>query len=413
MRTGLILRAHRGRACAIAALLLAVLTACAGSSGGPGRSPTPAPTRTPAQTATPEPSATPAITYPPGPQAVATLGLGPGGLTDGAHIALTGVDGRKLGEVVVPWQSGPVMTAVAPDGVDVVDNGRLKELTLSGRVLDLRQLPAVPNESFALSPDGSQLAYPVVVGDVHGSSWHNQLWVAPVAGGAPRLLADRTATMADSTSDAPAGWQYRVFGWTPAGIVIGRIAVGAGGDGPFSDEGFNSHTALVDPATGRATPLTDDVACPLSGLAADGTAVCFRSSVSHDGAVAIEIRSRDGALRTWSMSGLNRAGSAVLDSGGQRLAYATERAAGDWPRPWQLGAVMRVLDLRSGEAHATGPAGLLPLAWMGDGRVLAERWESGSGGLTRTTLVLVDPRNGAVQTLAVVNGDVRGVLSRS
>jgi hypothetical protein len=323
--------------------------------------------------------------------------------TDQDVVTLVGLDGGVLGTLTLPGTSAPATPlAVGPDGVTAATGGRLREVTVSRGVVDLGPVPApAPAMTFVMSPDGRSLAWAVQTpapGAVAGApAFHNQLWVS-AAGGTPRLLADRPGTLASPAPDAPRMWFYQLLGWTSRGILVGRLPVGIGGVGPFIDEGYRAHTALVDPATGATTALTDDSACPLSSLAPDGTVACFRRGPSG-AATAVVLRQPGGGVLAWPLSGTSAAGMGRLDPARGRLAYATVPVASD-PAAWPSRTVLHVLDTRTGTAAGVGPVGLQPLAWTPDGRIVAERWQQQAAGQPlRLSIDVVDAAGGSLRTL--------------
>jgi hypothetical protein len=388
-------------------LLTAALAVACGSSAGPGStatSSTPAPTttRTPRPPAAPEPVAV-AVWHSASPPI----------------LALYGADGRALGSVAVP-SDGTVFMQAAPggDGVYFTVQSRIRELLLGGQVRDVGPLPTpAPKGGFAVSPDGRSIAYGVRVGQLDQPTWHNQLWIAPVAGGTPRLLSDRVVSKSNTPpSDAPLVWEYRVLDWTPLGIVVVRGPVGVGGNGPFIDESYDGYSALVDPATGSTTTLTDNSRCPLSTVGADGSAVCFSHGVPPaSGVDALVVRAPGGTSRSWSMSGQNAAGWAQMEPATRRLAYATTPPATP-VETWQTAAALRLLDMSSGQTKSLGPTGVRPLGWMRDGGILALRYQVGASDAAPflESLVRLDPVEGTWQTLGSLQaGDsVMGVVTR-
>ena len=109
----------------------------------------------------------------------------------------------------------------------------------------------------AISPDGSQLAFS---GEVKGKSG---IYVAPMAGGAPRLVAPVNG---------------RVGGWSPDGQTLVFTAAGKGRTDIFT----------VPSAGGKATPLTTAGMEDSPEYAPDGKYIYFQSG-------------RGGSVQIWRM----------------------------------------------------------------------------------------------------------------
>ncbi|SHK56704.1 TolB family protein [Hymenobacter psychrotolerans] len=95
-----------------------------------------------------------------------------------------------------------------------LNQGRLWRITATGD--SLRQVPGLPGSigTFALSPDGRQLAYTVAGGTYQAAA----LWLTPLAGGTPRLLA------------TPGYWPQLTLAWAADGqrLAFGAYPVGTG-----------------------------------------------------------------------------------------------------------------------------------------------------------------------------------------
>lgn len=326
-------------------------------------------------------------------------------------VQLTALDGRELAHASV-GAPPPVVTG-GPAGAYWFANGHLMRLDVRGQVTALGE---AHGDSLAISPDGTQWAYSVMApSSSENSGWLNQLWVGGTTH-APRMIASRTESSDPSApvpADAPAAqWVYRVLGWNERGIIITRMLTGVCGCGPFADERFNGHAALVDPMTGVSTTVTNDEQCPVSGIADDGTDACFESKVGSPGATALRISRGGVLLADYSLSGVDRAGAALFEPTGGLLAYSTVNASLD-PGPALASTALRILDLRTGEARAVGPAGLIPVAWLPDGTLIAQRSVSQSNGDLMTSAVHLDPATGHVTAVtSAANLSIVGAATR-
>ncbi len=339
---------------------------------------------------------------------------------EGVHLALLLPDGTRRDIVLftpTPQQQPFVDIAAVDGGVVAVAQGRFIELRADGSRLDLGPVPALLaanlDGGFAISPDGTQVAFATATPTgAATAAFDNRLYVTRI-GGTPTLLADRTSVQATGTpapsADAPPFWTYSVRRWTRQGILVVRSPNGVGGGGPFLS--YDWYTALVDPGIGATTDLTDGTATPLSSYSDTGQWVAVDWANSSDGgqytgATATRMLAGDigGSVRAYPLDPADLAGDAVLDFTGEHLAYATldtatwtahENDQKGWFRLYRL----HVLDLTTGQDRVVGGAGLDPVAWTADGRILATR--SPSPG-TSTGYVTVDPSSGAVTALASI-----------
>lgn len=410
---------------ALPALALLLLAGC-GPVGGGLTGSTPAAATSPTGAANPSRSvsATPGGP-PPVPEHLAagstTLGVGSTYYdAEGVHLALLLPDGIRKDIVLfspTAEEQPSVDIAAVDGGVVAAAQGRFIELRADGSRLDLGPVPSLLaagsnlDGGFAVSPDGTEVAFATVTAT--GPSIDNRLYVTRI-GGTPKVLTDRTSVQSVGTpapsADAPPFWSYSVRRWTRQGILIVRGPNGVGGGGPFLS--YDWYTALIDPDTGAATDLTDSTATPLSSYSDTGQWVAVNWAGASDGgqytgATATRMLVGDiaGSVRAYPLDPANLAGDAVLDSTGEHLAYATlgratwtahENGTQGWLPLYRL----HVLDLATGQDRVVGGAGLDPVTWTGDGRILATRWPAGSG--NGTTYVIVDPSSGAVTPLGAI-----------
>jgi hypothetical protein len=299
-------------------------------------------------------------------------------------------DGTVLGRDSVPAAQQWSVTA-GPGGAYWVAGGRLHRLDTRGRSSDLGAVEPDQNGHVAVAPDGRSWVYTTSTPTPDGVRT-NRLWRGG-AGQPSRLLAERVSDPMHPTPGMPTSWVYSLKSWTPAGVLAVREPSGGCGCIAFDMETVSGNALLVDPETGAGTTLPTDRSCPLSGAAADATVVCFHSAASS-GADELRVLGRGGATRRFSLSGTTTAGDARFDPSGTTLAYATAPSSAGCGE-WQAQTTLRVLDLSSGDAHALGPAGLQPVAWLSDGRVAATMMR----GTTDVAVVSVDAHTGALRTL--------------
>jgi hypothetical protein len=378
---------------AILTMPLALLLAACGSPARPAGAPvTPAASVSAAATAAPAAApvvATPAPTAVPAPPPLIVLAEAAGQQT---RVTLVDVSGHPVATAIAPVSQAWLVEA-GPGGAYWVAGGRLHRLGAGGGVADLGAVPPNDGGGFSVSPSGDAIVFHTSAPVGTGQTLDNRLYVAQ--GGTARLLASR---IADGTRpalpDALQLWQYRTLSWTDQGVLIAREPQGGCGCGPFGMESVDWHTALVDPATGSTTPVNDSETCPLSGTGPGGLAACFHTVQHGESMTADQLRIlHSGAVTArFDLSGANVGGAAVFSPDGSRIAYATVPQGADCAS-WQGQTTMRVLDIAGGAARALPTAGLQPLAWLRDGRIVAVQ-SAGRAGTTR--VVLVDPGSGAV-----------------
>jgi hypothetical protein len=308
-------------------------------------------------------------------------------------ISLVDLNGTTLATTSVTSSDLGGMVEAGPQGAYWIAGGSLHRLDRSGAVHDLGAAPSGP---FTVAANGD-VAYAVSTQVTPQGVIDNQLFL--LRDGHSRLLAERRADPAHPSADAPAMWAYAPRGWTAAGVVIVRVPYGGCGCGPFGMDTINGHSGVVGLQSGVAAPLTNDDSCPLSGLAADGTAACFHTpaipSSKNEGRGADELRIiRSGHMvQSFSLSTLNAGGEAVFSPDAQQLAYATVTAGSDCGS-WLSHTQLHVLDLRTGTATALPQPGLQPVAWLVDGRLVATRSLTAADGSLTTQLLAVDARAG-------------------
>ena len=341
------------------------------------------PSPTPSAATTPSPASAPASPAP----LLAVATTNPAAVVislvdlNGATVASTSLSSSALGGMV----------AAGPQGAYWIAGGTLHRLDRSGTVHDFGAIPA---GSFTVAPDGD-VAYAVSTQVTPQGVMDNQLFL--LRDGHSQLLAERRADPAHPSADAPDMWGYAPRGWTANGVVIVRVPYGGCGCGPFGMDTVNGHSGIVDLQSGVAASLTNDDSCPLSGIAADGTAACFHTpaipSSKNAGRGADELRVIRGGhvVQSFALSTLNAGGQAVFSADAQQLAYATVAAGSDCGG-WLSHTQLHLLDLQRGTARALAQPGLQPAAWLADGRLIATRWITAADGSLTSQLLVVDPR---------------------
>ena len=366
------------RAAAVAAGAIAIsLAACGGAGAGTGGG---AAQRQPAATATPAP--------PPGDD---VLVVGDTEQTaNRVAVSLVGADGKVLGRATLPAGNEWSVSA-GPHGAYWVDGSTLEHLDTRGHISDLGDVEPNQNGHVAVSPDGRSWVYATSSMTPNGVRT-NRLWRAGI-GVASQMIAERVDDPMHPTPGMPAEWIYALKSWTTAGVLIVREPAGGCGCGPFDMETVSGSSLLVDPYTGAGTPLGTDGSCPLSGGSIDATVVCFHTK-PNSGLAADEMRviRPDRTAQRFTLSGTTAGGDARFDPTGELLAYATVASTAECGS-WNTQTTLRVLDLGSGEAHAVGPEGFQPGAWLAGGRIGGLLGGDGGG------IASIDPRTGVVHTL--------------
>jgi hypothetical protein len=392
----------------VAAFATTLLLAACGAPTAPVARATQTPTGSAPAATSPAPTAVPTPTPKPAPPAL--VALTEVSATNVMTIRLVGLDGTTVASTTMPGSSVNGWPKAGPDGAYWLDaSGTFRRLGRDGTVTAITTMPL--GSFYAIGP-GGEVAYETssVQSPAGGTpaSPDNRLYL--VSSGTAHLLAERSSKgTEDGGANAPGippnDWYYDPVGWTDAGVFIARLPEGGCGCGPFGMDTVQGYTGVVDPVTGLAGSVTGDPTCPVSGIAADGTGACFHTPVipasknEGRGADALRIL-RDGkVVQSFDLSTRNAGGDAIFNADSSVLAYATV-AAGSECGSWQTLSQLRVLDLASGTAKSVGPAGLQPLAWLADGRLVATSWTStGSSTPPLTRAVIVDPATGTVQPL--------------
>jgi hypothetical protein len=301
-------------------------------------------------------------------------------------IRLAGLDGVEAVRLSLPEDA----EAVAAGGhrVLVAGGGHLLGADLTaGPPTSLASLGGLPADGpealvrgLVLSPDGTRWLYASVVQHDDGSLT-SRIHLGGV-GRADRVVVERTSP----------GRAYQPVSWTAGGAVVSDEPVGIGGYILFRRT-FGP-TSLLDVDTGALQPLTPE-SCAFSDLAADGSVACVvdgREGPNDGGPVRLRIQPRSGpALEIPLPASAQQAGAAYFSPGDPWVTLATSPAIGAADE-----AVTDVLvDRRDGSVHPLPVSGLIPVAWLPGGRILADR-PAGVGGGDPGTWMIV-PAAGATR----------------
>ena len=351
---------------------LAACTLAAGAVAGCGGTPR-----------TPGPASQVARTAPPAPLAVVLDG--PFGTVPN-WVRLVGLDGVEAARLPLPDNA----EAVAAGGhrVLVAGGGHLlgADLTagLPAALGTVASLPADgPDElvrGLVLSPDGTRWLYASVV--QHGDGTLTSRIHLGGIGRSDRVVVERTAE----------GRAVQPVAWTAGGAVVGDEPVGIGGYILFRRT-FGP-TSLLDLDSGALQPLTPE-SCAFSDLAADGSVACVvdgREGPNSGGPVRLRIQPRSGpAVEVALPAAVQQAGAAYFSPVDSSVTLASSPATGATDE-----AVTDMLvDRRDGSVHVLPVSGLIPVAWLPGGRILAHR-PSGVGGGDPGTW-MIDPTAGATR----------------
>jgi hypothetical protein len=363
-------------------------------------------TATPAATPVPTPAPAPAPPPPPAQVIVTAAENDFSGST--FQVTLISTGGTVLASAAVPsdarWSVGSGSGAAY-----WVTAGKLQKLDAHGVVKTLAIVPSNEAGRVVVSPDGTEVAYATMTQNSKGVATNRLYRVG--SSGASMLIAQRIADPAHASADAPPDWQYYPMSWTSKGILIERQPLGGCGCGaPFDMQMSAGYSAFIDPGTGTATPVTESNTCPLAGAATDGTAACFERS-STGGSASIDFLDNMRTTARFALTGMNLGGDVTFN--GSTVAYATvpKNAGGCGGPDWSPLTTLRLMDVRTGNAHAVGPLGFAPQSWLRDGTIVGTISVAAHSttGSTTSTVVVLDPTSGHVSTILNRSALVVGV----
>ena len=288
----------------------------------------------------------------------------------------------------------PDAEAVTTSGsqVLVAGSGQLRALAPDGSVVALVSFPG----------SGAELVRGLA-GDPSGTSW---LWAMVGQSGTVATskvyLGSPTSTPTVVLTSTAQGKAMQPLAWTAGGPVVSDEPLGIGGYVLFRRT-FGS-AGLLDMASRTVKPLTD-TSCAFSDMAADGSVACVlngREAPNNGGVVTLRVmRPGRPALNVPLAPSVAQAGAALFSPDGTTLSLATSPALGEG----QEQVTMELVDVATGAHHAFGPAGLMPVAWLPDGRLLAVRLPGVAGGDVGTYVV----DSGGTATLISTASTVVGV----
>jgi len=292
--------------------------------------------------------------------------------------------------------------AVDPDAEAVTTSGSLVLVAGSG------ELRAYGTDGRAAAPmaipESSESLVRGLVGDPTGTRWLFAS-VTEVSGtAASRIYATGPGAAATQvlSSDAQ-GSALQPLVWTAGGPVVSDEPLGIGGYVLFRRT-FGS-AGLLDLASRTVRPLTD-TACAFSDMAADGSIACVlngREAVNQGGAVTLRISHPGKAPVDVALPApVQQAGAALFSPDGAWLTLASSPALGEGNEQ----VTMEVVDAATGAHHVFGAAGLMPVAWLPDGRLVAVRLPGVAGGDAGTYVLDA----GGNATLLSTASSVVGVL---
>lgn len=253
-------------------------------------------------------------------------------------------------------------------------------------------------------PGGSDALVRGLTGDESAGHWY---WATVVQDGntamsriyaaGPGLVP--TVLMSSTAS----GRAQQPLVWTPAGPVVSDEPLGIGGYVLFRRT-FGA-TGILDLASRTVHPLTD-AGCAFSDMAPDGSVACVlngREAPNSGGAVTLRI-TRTGAppLDIALPASVQQAGAALFSPDGKVLTLASSPALGEGGEQITL----ELVDPASGAHHAFGAAGLMPVAWLPDGRLVTVRLPGVAGGDPGTYIL----DTGGTATLISTASTVIGVM---
>jgi len=280
-----------------------------------------------------------------------------------------------------------------------------------------RLLVAGSGRITTVEPDGTTGALPTLPGDAGadlvrglvanpaGTAW---LWssVAQSDGGAhSRLyLGGPSVPSALLLERTEAGSALQPVAWTAGGAVVSDEPLGIGGYVLFRRT-FGP-TSLLDLASHALQPLTD-TGCAFSDLAADGTVACVsdgREGPHGDAPVTLHLlRTGRAPVAVALPAAVQQAGLALFRPSGGVVTLATSPALGEGQEQVETDLV----DVATGSRHAFGPAGIMPQAWLPDGRLLAVRLPGVAGGDAGTYVVSDDGTAALISPASTVVGVLR------
>ena len=299
---------------------------------------------------------------------------------------LVRLDGTEANRLTV--KAGATVTNARGSRIFVMEPGALKALHRDGTVEDLNTLDAsVQLGTLVASPDGNTWLWASYDNSGQGTVY--------VAG------KDKAARVVEqSREDARA---VRPFSWTQRGPVIEHGAVGIGGyiiyytaTGPVD---------LVEPVSGKFTPLNVPANCSFSDLSTNGTIACFPANTTGH---SLTLIADNGKVTSVALPAgrFAREGAAYFSPNNDQLTVGGATGAG----PGQEQYAADLVKTGDGSVKPVSVDGVRPgdgtWTWLSDGSLIVYRPQFAS---TAPGVWLVRP-DGSTSKLAS-SGEPIGVLT--
>jgi hypothetical protein len=309
---------------------------------------------------------------------------------------------RPDGAVVAQATLDPDAEAIAVAGshVLIAGAGRITEVDGDGTSVPLPTLPGNPDtdlvRGLVADPSGTRWMWASVAqGD---GSVDSRLYVAgdsaSPAASSPALLVERRSS----------GAALQPVAWTAGGAVVSEEPLGIGGYVLFRRT-FGA-ASVLDVSTRTLRPLTD-AACAFSDLRADGTIACVidgREGPHGSGPVTLRIVTPGRSSVSVALpDSVQQAGAAFFSPRGDVLSLGTSPALGEGQERIETDLV----DVATGARHAFGPAGVMPVAWLPDGRLVAVRLPGVAGGDVGMYVIAPDGTATPISPASTVIGVLR------
>jgi hypothetical protein len=333
------------------------------------------------------PSASPTASPTPEPEALIVIADYPQSApeTTPTTIHLVRLDGTEANRFTV--KAGASSTTARGSRVFVLDKSALTALHRDGTVEDLGTLGSMsPSGSLVASPDGNTWLWSTL--DTNGKG---TLYVGS-KGASSRVVEQSTET----------GRSIRPYSWTQRGPAAEHGAMGIGGyilfftaTGPID---------IVEPVSGKATPLNHTSDCSFSDVATDGTIACF----PHGSTNTLSLIADNGQVTTVKLAqdAFAREGAAYFSPNGEQVIVGGATGAGAGHEVFAASLV----NTSDGSVHPLLLDGVRPAngnwAWMADGSLIVYRpsFAAAGGGVW-----LVRP--GGAATKLASGGEPIGVLT--
>lgn len=308
-------------------------------------------------------------------------------------LRLLRTDGVEVAELPVD-PDAEAITAAGPRLL-VAGSGRITTVERDGSSGVLPSLPGDPGvdlvRGLVANPAGAAWLWSSVAQSDSGARSRLYLGGPSVPSA---LLLDRTEV----------GRALQPVAWTAGGAVVSDEPLGIGGYVLFRRT-FGA-TSVLDLGTHALVPLTD-AGCAFSDLGADGTVACVsdgREGPHGDGPVSLHLlRTGHAPVVVALPASVQQAGLALFRPSGGVVTLAMSPALGEGQEKIETDLV----DVASGARKVFGPDGIMPAAWLPDGRLLAVRLPGVEGGDAGTYVVSSDGSAVLISPASTVVGVLR------